>query len=69
MKLTQDTLDLPRLIASWVIAAKARKELGWEPKCELKALIKEMVESDLELAKKEKDIKRKRVYCLNSQET
>ena len=35
-------------------SSKARKELGWAPKYDLKMLVKEMVESDLELAKKEK---------------
>lgn len=35
-------------------SSKARRELGWTPKYDLRALVKEMVESDLELAKKEK---------------
>ncbi len=35
-------------------STKARKELGWYPEYDLQALVKEMVESDLELAKKEK---------------
>ena len=50
-------------------SSKARKELGWEPKCELKALIKEMVESDLELAKKEKTLKENGYTVLIPQET
>lgn len=35
-------------------STKARNELGWYPEYDLQALVKEMVESDLELAKKEK---------------
>ena len=35
-------------------SSKARKELGWEPKYDLPALVKEMVESDMEDAKKAK---------------
>lgn len=35
-------------------STKARKELGWQPKYDLKMLVKEMVEEDLKLAKKEK---------------
>lgn len=38
-------------------SSKARKELGWEPKYDLKMLVKEMVQSDLELAKKEQTLK------------
>ncbi len=38
-------------------STKARKELGWEPKYTLPMLVKEMVESDLELAKKEKTLR------------
>jgi len=38
-------------------SSKARRELGWEPKYDLNMLIKEMVESDLELAKKEKTLR------------
>jgi GDPmannose 4,6-dehydratase len=34
-------------------SAKARKKLGWEPKYDLPALVKEMVEEDLKEAKKE----------------
>lgn len=35
-------------------SSKARKELGWIPKYDLKMLVKEMVEEDLKLAQKEK---------------
>ena len=38
-------------------STKARKELGWEPKYDLKMLVKEMVQADLELAKKEQTLK------------
>ena len=38
-------------------SSKARKELGWYPEYDLNALVKEMVASDLELAKKEKVLK------------
>ena len=38
-------------------SSKARRELGWEPKYDLKALVKEMVAYDLELAKSEKPSK------------
>ena len=34
--------------------AKAKKELGWEPKYNLSSLVKEMVEEDYKLAKQEK---------------
>ncbi len=37
-------------------ASKAKNKLGWSPKYSLKDLIKEMVESDLNLMKKEKYI-------------
>ena len=35
-------------------ASKAQKKLGWIPKCDLPSLVKEMVESDIELFSKEK---------------
>jgi GDPmannose 4,6-dehydratase len=38
--------------------AKARRQLGWEPKVRFKELVKIMVESDLELAKRELQISR-----------
>ena len=38
-------------------SSKARRELGWKPKYDLQMLVKEMVESDLELAKKEKTLR------------
>lgn len=38
-------------------SSKARREIGWEPEYDLKDLVREMVASDLELAKKEKTLK------------
>ena len=38
-------------------STKARQSLNWKPKYDLKALVKEMVESDLELAKRENTLK------------
>ena len=38
-------------------STKARTELGWKPTYDLEALVNEMVDSDLELAKKEKNLK------------
>ncbi|MBQ1568337.1 MAG: GDP-mannose 4,6-dehydratase, partial [Kiritimatiellae bacterium] len=38
-------------------ASKAKCELGWEPKVKFHDLVKMMVESDLELARKERAIK------------
>ena len=38
-------------------SSKARKELGWEPKYDLKMLVKEMVAEDLKLAEKEKTLR------------
>jgi GDPmannose 4,6-dehydratase len=35
-------------------ASKARRELGWSPKVQFRDLVKRMVESDLELAEREK---------------
>ncbi len=35
-------------------ATKARKELGWKPQVDFRGLVKMMVESDLELARREK---------------
>ena len=37
--------------------AKAKKQLGWEPKVHFKDLVKIMVDADLELAKKELAVK------------
>jgi len=37
--------------------AKARRQLGWEPKVKFKELVKIMVDADLELAKKELAVK------------
>jgi GDPmannose 4,6-dehydratase len=36
---------------------KAKKQLGWEPKYDLKALVEDMMTSDLKLMKKEKYLK------------
>ena len=36
---------------------KARKKLGWEPKYDLAALVKEMVHADVELFRREKILK------------
>ena len=49
-------------------SSKARRELGWEPKYDLRALVKEMVESDLELAKKEKTLRENGYKVLIPQE-
>ena len=38
-------------------SSKARKELGWKPEYDLKMLVKDMVESDLKIAKREKMLK------------
>ena len=37
--------------------SKAEKQLGWKPKYDLKMLVKEMMESDLELFRKDKYLK------------
>lgn len=39
-------------------ATKAREKLGWEPKISFEELVKEMVESDLEAAKRDELVKR-----------
>ena len=49
-------------------STKARRELGWEPKYDLKALVKDMVASDLELAKKEKTLREQGYEVLVPQE-
>lgn len=49
-------------------SSKARRELGWEPKYDLKMLVKEMVASDFELAKKEKTLRDNGYEVLISQE-
>ena len=36
-------------------STKAKKELGWEPKMKIEELISEMVDSDMKLARREKD--------------
>lgn len=38
-------------------ASKAKEKLGWEPKCSLEDLVKDMVEADLILAKKDEHLK------------
>ncbi|MEM6820982.1 MAG: GDP-mannose 4,6-dehydratase, partial [Verrucomicrobiota bacterium] len=38
-------------------ASRAREKLGWEPKISLEALIKEMMQSDVELAKRDALVK------------
>lgn len=38
-------------------ASKAKEKLGWEPKCTLADLVKEMIASDIEIFKKEKLLK------------
>lgn len=49
-------------------STKARTELGWKPTYDLKALVKDMVQSDLELAKKEKTLREQGYKVLVSQE-
>lgn len=49
-------------------SSKARRELGWEPKYDLQMIVKEMVESDLELAKKEKTLRENGYKVLITQE-
>ena len=48
--------------------SKFRKKTGWEPKYDLPMLVKEMVASDLELAKKEKTLKENGYRVLIPQE-
>lgn len=49
-------------------STKARTELGWKPTYDLRALVKDMVQSDLELAKKEKTLREQGYKVLVSQE-
>ena len=49
-------------------STKARTELGWKPTYDLRALVKEMVENDLELAKKEKTLRESGYEVLVPQE-
>ena len=49
-------------------STKARRELGWMPKYNLQMLVKEMVESDLELAQKEKTLRENGYQVLIPQE-
>ena len=45
---------------------KAKKKLGWEPKYNLQSLTKEMVDSDIEIMKKEKYLKEGNYRILNN---
>ncbi len=49
-------------------SAKAKENLGWQPKYNLQELLKEMVSSDLELFKRELDLKRAGYKILNQAE-
>ena len=49
-------------------STKARNELGWKPSYDLEALVNEMVDSDLELAKKEKTLRENGYQVLDPQE-
>ena len=49
-------------------SSKARAELGWKPKYDLAMLVKEMVEEDLKLAKKEKTLRENGYEVLIPQE-
>ncbi len=49
-------------------STKARTELGWKPTYDLRALVKDMVQSDLELAKKEKTLREQGYQVLVPQE-
>ena len=49
-------------------STKARRELGWAPKYNLQMLVKEMVESDLKLAEKEKTLREQGFEVLIPQE-
>lgn len=49
-------------------STKARRELGWMPRYNLQMLVKEMVESDLELAQKEKTLRENGYQVLIPQE-
>jgi GDPmannose 4,6-dehydratase len=49
-------------------SSKSRKELGWLPKYSLQDLVKEMVEEDLKIAKKEKTLKNSGYNVLIPQE-
>ncbi len=46
-------------------ARKAKTQLGWEPKYDLEALVKDMVDSDLKLMRKEKYLKQGGYETLN----
>jgi len=44
---------------------KAKNKLGWEPKYDLKALVKDMVESDIKLMKKDQFLRNGGYETLN----
>lgn len=48
--------------------SKANKQLGWKPKYDLAALVKEMVSADVELFRKEKILKESGFYVKNQYE-
>ncbi len=49
-------------------ASKARKQLGWKPKYDLQALVREMVNADVELFRREKILKESGFYVKNQYE-
>jgi len=49
-------------------AGKARKQMGWKPKYDLAMLVREMVQADVELFKKEKVLKESGFYVKNQYE-
>lgn len=49
-------------------SSKARRELGWQPKYDLPALVKEMIEEDMKDAQKEKFLKKEGYEILIPQE-
>jgi len=49
-------------------ASKARNNLGWKPKYDLPMLVKEMVQADIELFRKEKVLKESGFYVKNQYE-
>jgi len=49
-------------------ASKAKSKLGWSPKCDLPTLVKEMVQADIELFRREKILKESGFYVKNQYE-
>lgn len=49
-------------------STKAQTKLGWKPKYDLKSLVHEMIESDLQLAKREKTLRDNGFTVFNPQE-